>query len=133
MSWRDAPLYVEAHDLARWLLERTGHWPAESPLRARLSQASCELLEAVSLALTFPLQRATHLQLADGAIVKLRVLLRLARDLGLVSAGGVRFAAGRLRVVGRMIGGWRKRVERSRLPAAENSSSQGAGHPASSA
>ncbi len=129
MSWRDAPLYIEAHDLARWVLERTGSWPATSPLQTRLSQAACDLLEAVSLALTFPLQRATFLRLADGAVVRIRVLLRLARDLGMVSTSGVRFAAGRLRIIGRMLGGWRKRVERSRLPPAEDLSSQGAGHP----
>lgn len=116
MSWRDAPLYVEAHDLAQWLLRRTEDWPAERPLRSRLSGAGCDLLEALSLALTFPRERAEHLQRADQAIVRARVLLRLARDLGWISAGGVRFACGRLRVIGRMVGGWSRRVERARGP-----------------
>jgi len=124
MSWRDAPLYVEAYDLARWLLERTEAWQAGSSMRSRLSDAGCDLVEAVSLALTFPLQRAGHLDRADAAIVRVRVLLRLACDLGLVSAGSLRFASGRLRVIGRMVGGWRKRVERSRLPPAADLESQ---------
>jgi hypothetical protein len=133
VSWRDAPLYVEAHDLARWLLERTGTWPADTPMRSRLGEAACELLEGISLALTFPGQRAGHLQQTDAAIVRVRVLLRLARDLGLVSAGGVRFAGGRLRVIGRMVGGWSKRVQRSRQASVEDHQNQGAGHPASGA
>ena len=120
MSWRDAPLYVDAHDLARWVLERTSSWPPERDrlLGLPLASAACELVCEVSLALTFPHGRPRHLERADRALVRLRVLLRLARDLALVSSGGHRFAAGRLRVIGRMIGGWRKRVDRrDRRPA----------------
>ena len=116
MSWRDAPLYVESHDLARWLHERTREWPAARPLRRRLSGASCDLLEAVSLALTFPGERREYLKRADAAIVRVRVLLRLTRDLGQLSPGGVRYASGRLREIGRMVGGWIRRVERARGP-----------------
>ncbi len=111
MSWRDAPLYVEAHDLAAWVLERTGGWRVEAAaLAGATSAAACDLVTATSLALTFPDRRAVHLEQADESIVRLRTLLRLARRLGWLSAGGLRFAAGRLRAIGRMVGGWRKRV-----------------------
>ena len=65
----------------------------------------------------------------DHAIVRLRVLLRLARDIGLVSAGGLRHASGRLRTIGRMVGGWRKRMKPSppwlgELPEEEASGSE---------
>lgn len=65
----------------------------------------------VSLALTFPASRSRHLEAADEAVVRLRELLRLAQELGLISPGGLRYASGRLLVIGRMIGGWRKRTE----------------------
>ena len=115
MSWREAPLYVEAHDLARWIGERSKGWPADSrrEVGAHLIAAACELLTAVGLALTFPHSRRGHLETADAAIVRCRLLLRLARDLCLVSPGGNRFAAGRLAEIGRMVGGWQKQVERS--------------------
>ncbi len=118
MSWRDAPLYVEAHDLARWIVERTNAWASrdERHLAPLVTRDACDLLSAVSLALTFPATRATHLEEADHGIVRLRVLLRLAQGLGLLSTGGLRFASGRLSVMGRMIGGWRKRVPASRSP-----------------
>lgn len=112
MSWRDAPLYVEAHDLARWLLERAATWEDGEPAH-RVAGSACDLLEAVALALTFPARRAEHLEAADGAIVRLRCQLRLARELGLLSPGGQRFAAGRLLAIGRMVGGWRKRVDKT--------------------
>ncbi|HEX9730704.1 MAG TPA: hypothetical protein VGG06_01820 [Thermoanaerobaculia bacterium] len=116
MSWRDAPLYVEAHDLARWIVQRTHGWSSgeDRQLATLVVGHACEILTTVSLALTFPATRARHLETADHGIVRLRVLLRLARDVELLSAGGLRFASGRLRVMGRMIGGWRKRLKAAR-------------------
>lgn len=113
MTWKDAPLYVEAHDLARWVSERAGAWADRGGrhLAARVGDVACSLLEAVALALTFPVGRASHLAEADRAIVRLRVLLRLARELGYLSPGGLRFACERLQTAGRMVGGWRKRLD----------------------
>ena len=116
MSWRDAPLYVESHDLARWLLERTSTWSNSSVLGRRIGRTACELVESVALALTFPTRRAGHLEAADGALVRLRCLLRLAQESGQLSAGGLRYAAGRLQAAGRMVGGWRKRVDGTQVP-----------------
>ncbi len=118
MSWRDAPLYVEAHDLARWIVERSNGWTSRGDrhLAPLVAAGACDLLTDVSLALTFPATRASHLEAADHGIVRLRVLLRLANGIGLLSAGGLRFAAGRLLAIGRMIGGWRKRVDSARSP-----------------
>ncbi|MCB9765615.1 MAG: four helix bundle protein [Alphaproteobacteria bacterium] len=109
MSWRDAPLYVRCHDLARWLLERCAA-PAMPAAPGDVLAGDVQvLLSAVSLALTFPAERAEHLARADRAAVRLRVTLRLARDLGGLSAGAHRYAAGELDQIGRMLGGWRKR------------------------
>ncbi len=115
MSWKDAPLYVETHDLACWVLQRAHSWPqrGDDQLSRLAAGAACELVISVSLALTFPPTRADHLECADHAIVRLRTLLRLAGQLELLSAGGLRFASGRLREIGRMVGGWRKRVART--------------------
>ncbi len=113
MSWRDAPLYVEAHDLAAWLVARAATWrqPAAACLAPRIAGAACDLVDAVALALTFPIRRAAHLERADASIVVLRTELRLAEQLDVVSARGLRFACERLRTIGRMVGGWRKRVD----------------------
>lgn len=111
MSWRDAPLYTEAFDLSRWVMERTGSWPHE-PLARLATRSACNLVTAVSLALTFPQGREQHLERADVGIVELRTLLRLAQSLALVSRGGLRFATARLATIGRMVGGWRKRMRK---------------------
>lgn len=113
MSWRDAPLYVEAHDLALWVIDRAGSWTSrgEGLLAPPAVNTAHQLVTSVALALTFPTSRKEHLEAADQAIVRLRVTLCLAREMGLLSAGGLRFAAGRLAAIGRMVGGWRKRLK----------------------
>lgn len=112
MSWRDAPLYTEAAALAAWVVERASAWPTPggAQLAPPTTEAALALVDAVALALTFPEPRAEHLHAADEAVVRLRERLRLATRLGLVSPGGARHAQGRLLIIGRMIGGWRRRV-----------------------
>ena len=62
------------------------------------------------MALTFPEGRAAQLQAADEAVVRLRERLRLAGALGLLSPGALRQLTGQLSAIGRMIGGWRRRL-----------------------
>lgn len=109
MSWRDAPLYVEAAALARTVGERATVWTGASPLAGTTLEVALSLVDAVALALTFPETRAAHLEAADHAVVRLRERLRLAGALGLLSPGALRHATGRLQLIGRMIGGWRRR------------------------
>ncbi len=123
MSWRDAPLWLEAHDLARWIIERVDSWSEEraSHLGPLLTQGACELVEATALVLTFPKTRGSDLRAADRAIVRLRSRLRLAKELALISPGGLRFAEGRLRAIGKMVGGWQKRWNRRTAKPLKNS------------
>ncbi len=117
MSWRDAPLYVEANDLACWVVARANTWTKidHRHLALLVTRGACELVSEVALALTFPDTRSEHLQRADHEIVRLRMLLRLACQLKQLRPGGLRFAAERLEVIGRMVGGWRKRVAKGAL------------------
>ena len=60
MSWRDAPLHVEATSLCQDVLTRSSSWagPGAAPLAAPCAEAALALGEAVALALTFPEGRA---------------------------------------------------------------------------
>ena len=110
MSRKEAPIYIEAHDLTRWVVEKAATWPAPALLAPQVTQASTELLSSVSQALTFTRNRRDHLNRADEAIVKLRVLLRVARDMGQISPSAHRFACSRLSAIGSMLGGWLRRL-----------------------
>ena len=111
MSRQDAPLYVRSHDLARSLLDAVVSWP-DAPRRVLGEPLATEvrtLLTAVALALAFPDDRAAHQRAADDALLRLRVLLRLATAMGLISEGAASAAHAELTDMGRMLGGWRKR------------------------
>ena len=68
------------------------------------------LLCAVSEGLSFPGPVRVEAQArADRHVADLKVLVRLAADLGIVSAGGARHLGAELVEIGRMLGGWRRR------------------------
>ena len=110
MSWRDAPLYVESYDLSRDLMDRATRKPADLYLK-EATPLALEILDRVSLALTFPDRRVPLLRQADEAVVRLRMRLRLAIEAGSLSSGAFRKLSGQLLAIGRMLGGWQRRLE----------------------
>ena len=111
MSWREAPLYIEVHDLTRRVLEWTPTWSDRGdpgPVATTRDQALA-LVDAVSLALTFPDGRLARLAAADASIVRVRMRLRLAHDRR--AARGGRAVGGR--GAARPAGGWRRARWRS--------------------
>lgn len=111
-EWREAPLYVDVHAIAVYLTHKATDLPTGSGVPARLTTAALDLLDSVALGLTFPDHRLAHLRRADEAVVRLRMALRVAQDIGLLSPANVRFVSGRLVAAGRQLGGWRKRTVR---------------------
>lgn len=110
---REAPLYVHAHDLARWVLANVG---GDGALTRRLHEGALALLDAVVLALKGD-EREVRLTEADDANALLRVHVRLARELGLVDDRRLLFLTRELDSIGRQIGGWLRRLDRDTLPA----------------
>lgn len=102
------PLYVDAHRLAREVLEAVGG--SADPLPRRLAEDTLTLLDAVVLALKGfdPADRAER---ADEALVVLRAHLRLAVDLGIVPERRGVHLLEQADTIGRQLGGWRKRLD----------------------
>lgn len=110
MNAANAPLYVRAHDLAVTLARSSN---AGTPTGVAALAAAFDLVTAVSLALTFPADRAAALRAADHAVVRVRVLLRVAVDTGTLSTGAMRTLASELDQIGKMLGGWQRRQRRA--------------------
>lgn len=108
MSSTHAPIYVRAHDLARWVAERTRRFPKEQRfvLARRLQDAAFDLLEDATLALELNAGRPARLGRVDEALVRLRVFARLASDLELLTERQVEHLARETAEIGRMVGGW---------------------------
>ena len=73
----------------------------------RIYTHSLDLLTALTQA-SFTRDKSHPLESAAGHVNSLRILLRLSKDLELLSFDSYTYATSQLDEVGRMIGGWRK-------------------------
>ncbi len=109
------PLYARTYDLTRSLFERTARFPKSHRfvMARRVQSAAFELLEAINLALLQRDGRGAQLAMADEALTRLRLAVRLCRDLGLFPTRQHAHLADELGHVGRMLGGWRRSLAAS--------------------
>ena len=107
----DLILFERWMETTRWLLERTTRFPKRlrHTLTNRLENLAIGILEDVtSAAYREPAARRSPLRKANERLNRLRVLLRLAHELQVLSHGHYEEAAKRLAEAGRLLGGWMK-------------------------
>jgi hypothetical protein len=115
MSGKDArqtAVVVErTYDLLLWLLPKVEKFPRSFrfSVGGRSVEVGLDLLLALVEA-AYSSEKAGLLEAASRHANGLRYLLRLAKDLRLLSLDSYGFAAERLDEVSRMIGGWEKSV-----------------------
>lgn len=105
-----SPIFVKTYELLKWLLPQTVKFPkAQRFLMAKR-------IEDAALAFHDWLVRAARgggsavdLNEADIELTKLRVYLRLAMEMQLLSFGQYEHAARSVDGIGRLLGGWTKR------------------------
>lgn len=105
-----APVALDkAYSLTLWLIAKTAAMPRHHrfTLGDRIYSQSLDLVAALTGA-TFSRDKSSALETAGGLVNSLRVLLRLAKDLHLISFDPYVYATGLLDEIGRMIGGWRR-------------------------
>jgi len=102
-----------AYELALWLLPKVEKFGRgyRFTVGDRIASAVLDLLETLAAA-AYDRNKTPLLSAAIANVNGLRYLLRLAKDLRLLSIGNYGFAAESLDELGRMIGGWKKQVER---------------------
>ena len=107
----EAPLFVKTYDLVVWLTQRTLTFPKQHRfgLAARIMEQAHQALESVTLALR-GFERIENVERADAAFALLRVYLRLARDLELLRSQQLFHAIARIEELGKMLGGWQKKL-----------------------
>jgi four helix bundle protein len=99
------------------LMARTERFPKSIrfTLSARIEEAALDVLEGLAEArFASGRRKADLLSRADGALARLRVLVRLAHARGVLDHGGYEHVSRELTEAGRMLGGWRR--ERSSTP-----------------
>ncbi len=116
MAIPDTPLFVKTHDFLLWLIRHTQRFPKNlrHTYTHRLESAALTFQEALLMAnaVRGP-ERSKWLGHADGRLVCVRALLRLAYALQLLGGNQVKHAAERVDELGRLLGAWKKGTDRS--------------------
>ena len=110
ISKSNAPVALDkAYALTLWLIAKTSAYPRAHrfSLGDRIYSQSLDLAGALTQA-TFSRDKSRALETASDRVNSLRILLRLSKDLRLVSFDAYTYATGQLDEIGRMVGGWRK-------------------------
>ena len=99
----------KAYDFVLWLLPKVETFPRSHRFTVgeRLSAHGLDVLVILTEA-AYTTGKEELLAQANRKINTTRILLRLAKDLQLLSLDAYAFAAERLDEIGRMAGGWRK-------------------------
>lgn len=116
MSDAEMPIFTRSYDLLTWLLPVTSHFPRahRHTFTQRLLGAAFDLRERLEEAnLRREGRRADRLSLADEALARVRVYLRLAARWGWLTSGQYEHAAVMVAEIGRLLGGWQKATARS--------------------
>ncbi len=120
MTIPDTPLFVKTQEFMLWLLRHTQRFPKNlrHTYTQRLEAMVLDFQEAILMAnAARGSARSQWLLRADGRLVCLRSLLRLALALQLLGGKQLKFAAERIEELGRLLGAWRKGTDRQ-APAA---------------
>jgi hypothetical protein len=112
----DTPLFVKTHDFLLWLVRHTQRFPKNlrHTYTHKLEATALEFQEAILMGNAERGEgRSRWLIRADGRLVCLRALLRLAYALELLGGNQVKHAAERVDELGRLLGAWRKGTDRT--------------------
>jgi len=107
---KESPAFTRTYDLVRWLIPLTIKFPRPHRfVLASALQRTALLLQEQLLEAALSAQPQPFLRRADVTLAKLRLYLRLCRDLELMSLGQYAHGARLLSEVGRLLGGWLKK------------------------
>ncbi|OQA95157.1 MAG: hypothetical protein BWY25_02507 [Chloroflexi bacterium ADurb.Bin222] len=118
---REAPLYVQTHDMLAWLIPHLESWPrAQRFLLARevLESATAFYRLLLRARKTVGQERAAALLEADVELETLRALLRLGQERQYMSLDQYAHISRILVELGKQLGGWRAKLSADFQPPA---------------
>ena len=105
---------LKTYDFVLWLLPKVESFPRSYrfTLGERLTANGLDLLTTLVEA-AYAREKDALLRKASGIVNTTRYLLRLSKDLKILSLDSYGFSAGLLDEIGRMVGGWQKATVRA--------------------
>jgi four helix bundle protein len=111
MAHNEMVIFTRTFDLLTWLLPVTNHFPRahRHTFTQRLLDAAFDLRERLEEANHRQAQaRLERLNLADEALERVRLYVRLAARWEWLTAGQYQHVSAMLTEIGKLLGGWRK-------------------------
>ena len=111
MANAETPIFTRTFDFLTWLLPATNHFPRahRHTFTQRLLNAAFEVREHLEAANhRGGRERLAQLRLADAALDRVRLYVRLAAKWDWLSAGQYQHVAAMVAEIGRLLGGWIK-------------------------
>jgi hypothetical protein len=109
---KESPLFARTYDLLLWLIPQTLKFPREHrfTMAQRVQDVTLDFQERIIEAALSDAQRQDdHLAQADVDLTKLRLYLRLCKDLQLLSLGQYEHVSRMVVEIGKLLGGWRRK------------------------
>jgi hypothetical protein len=123
----ESPIFARTYDLLAWLIPALTKFPKDQRFRlaARIENTGFTFYERL-LEATRARERRPLLLAADLELEKLRLSLRLAKDIRCLSFQQYEYAARLVNEIGKLLGGWLKKTPAT--PAGGSSAVRGEGH-----
>lgn len=108
---QEAPIFAKTYDLLLWLIPATLKYPREHrfALALRTQQAVLDFNELIVLARKTADKRTLLIQ-ADARLEQVRLYLRLAFDLKILTLRQYEYVSREVSAVGALLGDWLKRI-----------------------
>ncbi len=107
-----SPIFVKTYDFLLWFIPLTLKFPKSQRflLAERMSKMALDFYDLILEAVMEPSQQRDLLPKADRLLAKIRLYTRLSFDLHCINLGKYEHAIRRLDEIGRILGGWQKKV-----------------------
>lgn len=115
MTSKQAPIYVQTHDMLDWLVPHLEHWPRPQRffLARQVLESATQFYRLLLRARKVQNERRRQALLdADVELGTLKALLRLGQERQYMSLGQYEHVSAMLTEIGRQLGGWRTSMER---------------------
>lgn len=103
------PIFEKTYQITRWLYPTINKFPKSQRfvLGQQIENTALSVLMGI-IAANSERDKVPYLKRVSTSLDTLRILIRLAKDLGFISVRQYAFAAERVNEIGKMLGGWMK-------------------------
>ena len=118
MSEQNLKIFLNMYDFALWMLSHTAKFPKSSrfSVSVRIENLVLDMLEGIIIANRRQKKEEKLLEI-DENLERLRILIRLSKDMKFLSPKSYEYAAKQLSEAGRMLGGW---IKQQKIAVVEN-------------